>query len=220
MSAISADLSHLGAHLESGADVLGFPLSEEQAARLVAYLVLLERWNRVYNLTAVREPERMVGLHILDSMTALPYIRGTSVLDVGSGGGLPGLVLAILRPDLDVTVVDAVAKKMRFCQQVISELGLENASAVHSRVEQLNPCSLFATIISRAFSSISQFVSLTRTHLAKDGRLVAMKGQHPEHEILEAKLGDARVDCYPVAVPGVDAERHIVTIGFAVSPNE
>lgn len=220
MSAVPAEFSHLSAHLKSGADVLGFPLGDEQASRLIAYLVLLERWNRVYNLTAVREPERMVGLHILDSMTALPYIQGTAVLDVGSGGGLPGLVLAMLRPDLNVTVVDAVAKKMRFCQQVIGELGLENASAVHSRVEQLRPRALFQTIISRAFSSISQFVSLTRDHLEKDGRLIAMKGQHPEHEILDAKLGDARVDCYPVRVPGIDAERHIVTIRFAMSPNE
>jgi 16S rRNA (guanine527-N7)-methyltransferase len=182
------------------------------AAKLQAYLDLLARWNRVYNLTALRDPAQMRSHHLDDSLSVVPPLerhaagRPLRVLDVGSGGGLPGVVLAIAHPDWTVTCVDAVEKKARFVQQVALELGLPNLRAVHARVEQMPPAAA-DVVVSRAFASLPDFCAWTRRHLAEQGVWLAMKGRHPADEIA-ALPSDVQVfHVEPLQVPGLDAER-------------
>ena len=173
--------------LASGAAALGLTLSEGQREQLLAYLALLQKWNRVYNLTAVRDPQEMLTHHLLDSLTAVaPLLRHTGgrpakVLDVGSGGGLPGVVLAVCRPELEVSCVDTVGKKAAFIQQVAASLKLPNLQGLHARVETLpGPYDLIA---SRAFAALPDFVAWSRQALAPDGVWMAMKGKLPQAEI-------------------------------------
>ena len=182
------------------------------AARLQGYLDLLARWNRVYNLTALRDPAQMRSHHLDDSLSIVGPLerhaqgRPLMILDVGSGGGLPGVVLAIAHPDWTVTCVDAVAKKAGFVQQVALELGLPNLRSVHARVEQMPPASA-DVVVSRAFASLPDFCAWTRRHLAGQGVWLAMKGRHPAEEIaaLPAEVQVFHVE--PLQVPGLDAER-------------
>ncbi len=171
------------AQLTAGVAALGLALPDGAEARLLAYLALLDKWNRVYNLTAVRDAERMVSHHLLDSLAAVPYFKGEAVLDVGSGGGLPGIPLAIARPELQVTLIDSIAKKTAFLLQAKAELGLGNVSVVTSRVEDFRPEAQFDVITSRAFSDLKEFVTLTRHLLKPGGRWLAMKGLMPHEEI-------------------------------------
>ncbi len=189
---------------------LGVALTAEQQQQLEHYLDLLIKWNRVYNLTAIRDPERMVTHHILDSLSLLPFLSGVRVADLGSGAGLPGIPVALMRPDLEVVMVDSNIKKSRFIQQAVLELGLSNASVVHSRVERLSADPHFDMVVSRAFTSLSQFLLASRPLLRKGGRAVAMKGRWPEEEGAEVVEGFELEQVAAVTVPGIEAERHMV----------
>ena len=198
--------------LRDGIQALGLDIDEAKQAKLLDYAALLQKWNKTYNLTALRDPAQTVSHHLLDSLTLLPYIEhAQTMLDVGSGGGQPGIPTAICRPDLDITLLDANTKKTAFLQQAVIELGLSNVRVVSGRVEAVQD--LQADIItSRAFAELADFVNWT-AHLLKDGgRWVAMKGVYPEEEI--AKLPDTvaveRVEA--LHVPGLDAERHMVVL--------
>ncbi|NDP48080.1 MAG: 16S rRNA (guanine(527)-N(7))-methyltransferase RsmG [Sulfuriferula multivorans] len=206
--------------LAAGIAALGLALPEGAEAKLLAYLALLDKWNRVYNLTAVRDVERMVSHHVLDSLAAVPFFQGgcadtTRVLDVGSGGGLPGIPLAIARPELQVTLIDSIAKKTAFLLQAKAELGLPNVQVITGRVEDFQPESPFDVITSRAFSDLKEFVTLTRHLLAPSGHWLAMKGLMPHEEIVS--LPDwARVSAdHALAVPGLEASRHLIVLEHA-----
>lgn len=199
--------------LAAGAVALGVTISAADEEKLLSYLSLLDKWNRVYNLTAVRETERMVSHHLLDSLAIVPYVgTGRRVLDVGSGGGLPGIPLAIARPDLQVTLIDSVAKKTAFLLQAKAEMGLDNVTVVTGRVEAHQEAVGFNTITSRAFSDLKEFVTLTRHLLAPGGHWLAMKGLYPHEEI--AALPDwVRVSANPVlSIPHLDATRHLIIL--------
>jgi 16S rRNA (guanine527-N7)-methyltransferase len=198
--------------LAAGVAALGLALPDGGEAKLLAYLALLDKWNRVYNLTAVRDPGRMVSHHLLDSLAAVPYFEGDTVLDVGSGGGLPGIPLAIARPELQVTLIDSIAKKTAFLLQAKTELGLENLTVVTGRVEDYRPQTGFDIITSRAFSDLREFATLTRHLLNPGGRWLAMKGLTPHEEIV--MLPDwARVSAnIALAVPGLEASRHLIVL--------
>ncbi len=201
--------------LQAGAQTLGLALDVRQQVSLLAYLALIERWNRVYNLTAVRDPAQMLTQHLLDSLAILGPLRRhtagapTTLLDVGSGAGLPGVVLAIMAPELQVACVDAVAKKAGFIRQAGVELGLSNLEALHARVETLAP-RRWDLITSRAFASLVDFVSLTEAILAPGGVWLAMKGKHPQDEIDALPPGIEVFHVEPLQVPGLDAERCLV----------
>lgn len=190
---------------------LSLALSDEQQQQLEAYVALLAKWNHTYNLTAVREEERMVSYHLLDSLSLMPHLNGGSrLLDVGSGGGMPGIPAAIARPDLTVVLLDSNHKKTTFLRQAVIELKLSNVEVITGRVEQYQPEALFDRITSRAFSELAEFARLTKHLLAEQGQYVAMKGVYPYEEI--AQLPDWLVvsEVIPVHVPGLDAERHLV----------
>ncbi len=200
--------------LKSGAATLGLTLSDAQFEQLMGYLALIQKWNKVYNLTAVRDPQEMLSHHLLDSLTAVaPLVRHTQgqaakVLDVGSGGGLPGIVLAICRPELDVSCVDTVGKKAAFIQQVAVSLRLPNLRGIHARVESL--AGPFDVVCCRAFASLSDFVTWSRFALGQQGVWMAMKGKHPQAEI-DALPADVQVfHVEPLTVPGLDVERCMV----------
>ena len=198
--------------LRAGIAALGLSLPDGAEAKLLAYLALLDKWNRVYNLTAVRDAARMVSHHLLDSLAAVPYFQGGTVLDVGSGGGLPGIPLAIARPELQVTLIDSIAKKTAFLLQAKAELGLANLAVVTSRVEDFQPESGFDEITSRAFSDLKEFVLLTRHLLKPGGHWLAMKGLYPNEEIAVLPA-DVRVSAdHPLVVPGLDATRHLIAL--------
>lgn len=201
--------------LQAGAEQLQLQLRPRQADDLLRFLALLQRWNRTYNLTSVRDEAGMLTHHLLDCLAVLAPLHreqpaAARVLDVGSGGGLPGVVLALMRPDLDVHCVDPVGKKMAFVQQVAGELTLPNLSAWHARAEDLPPKPPFDVVVARAFSSLGQLVHVTRHLLAQGGRWMAMKGADPEQE--RAAL-PADIDVFHVEqlkVPGLDAQRCLV----------
>lgn len=183
-----------------------------QTQQLQHYLQLLQRWNKVYNLTAVRDPAQMQLLHLDDSLSVAPFIRGETCLDVGSGAGLPGIPLAIMQPERQFTLLDTNGKKTRFMQQAALELGLQNVRVVQARVEAWQPGKAFAAIISRAFASLHDFVSFTGTYLAEDGILYAMKGRYPHSELAELPAGWRVTAQHPLHVPGLDAERYLLEI--------
>jgi 16S rRNA (guanine527-N7)-methyltransferase len=196
--------------LRKGLQGLGLDLDESQTEQLLAYLDLLDRWNRAYNLTAVRDPLARVTRHLLDALSVLPWIGPGRLLDAGAGAGLPGIPLAIARPDIIVTLVDSAGKKVRFMNHVKRELRLENIQPVHARVESLEAGEPFGTVISRAFSSLAAFVAAVRHLCNGKTRLLAMKGRYPEDEILElpdwARVGSVE----KLAVPGLHEQRHLV----------
>ncbi|MDG1073689.1 MAG: 16S rRNA (guanine(527)-N(7))-methyltransferase RsmG [Methylophilaceae bacterium] len=202
-------MSELADKLAAGVVQMGLQISDEVQQQLLSYLALLDKWNKVYNLTAVREPLEMVTLHLLDSLSVLPYIKGPRLLDVGSGGGLPGIVLAICLPQLRVTTIDTVQKKTIFLRQVKGELGLDNLEVVHARVEAFET-EPFDQIISRAFAEIGLFIELTRHLMAKNGHWLAMKGVSPQHNL--ALLQGIKSTIHPLSVAGLQAERHLAII--------
>jgi 16S rRNA (guanine527-N7)-methyltransferase len=193
----------------------GAPLEPGGTAKLDAYLALLLKWNRTYNLTAIRDPERMVTHHVLDALAVLPHLPGLAtlrLLDVGSGGGVPGIPLAIARPGWRVVLLDSSHKKAAFLAQAVMELPLPNAEAVAARVEDYRPPAPFDVVISRAFSDLAAFARAALPHLAPGGRIVAMKGVFPDEEIAELPE-DVRVVATPaLRVPGLDAERHLIVM--------
>lgn len=211
------DTNSLRQPLVAAAQTLGLSLADTQIDQLLAYLDLIQKWNKVYNLTAVRDPQQMLVQHLIDSLSLLPALRrhaagqALRLMDVGSGGGLPGVVVAICEPAIDVTCVDAVGKKATFIKQVAAELGLSNLHGEHARVEQLE-APPFDLITSRAFASLLDFTTLTRRHLKPGAIWLAMKGQHPTEEIaaLHADLEVFHVE--QLQVPGLDAQRCLIWI--------
>ncbi|MCL2524427.1 MAG: 16S rRNA (guanine(527)-N(7))-methyltransferase RsmG [Betaproteobacteria bacterium] len=205
----------MSASLSAGLAALGLDLPAAAPERLLAFRDLLLKWNKTYNLTALRDPEEAIAYHLLDSLVILPHVGAGPLLDVGSGGGLPGLPLAIARPDLAVTLVDSVQKKASFLQQAAIELGLKNVTVYHARVEELR--GQYARITSRAFAELQPFVALTRHLLAPGGRWLAMKGVCPDGEIAALAADIAVAAALPLRVPGLDAERHLIILKEAGS---
>ena len=191
---------------------LGLEASGDGVDALARYVGLLARWNEAFNLVGPCSPEEMVARHVLDSLTALPYLAGTEVLDLGTGAGLPGIPLAVLAPHRRYTLLDSKGKKTRFVTQVISELKLQNGAVVQARVESFAPELPFDTVITRAFSSLEHFVQSCHHLAAAGGRLVAMKGRYPDEELEQLLQTVTAVEVSAVDVPGLDAERHIVII--------
>lgn len=211
------DRPALAAKLQHGNEILGLALEPATIERLLDYLALLAKWNAVYNLTAVRDPQQMVVQHLLDSLAIWPYfLQARQVLDVGAGGGLPGLVLAIcarqLRPEMKISLVDTVHKKTAFLTQVKSELGLANVTVHTARVEQLQAAMQFDVITSRAFADLADFVTWSSHLLADGGQFIAMKGQMPQAEIAALPSPWEVRDVRTLQVPGLHAERHLIFI--------
>lgn len=198
------------AKLEDGLLTLGLPASDEVMGRLLAYRDLLLKWNKVYNLTALRDPAQVLSHHILDSLAIHPWVQGKHLLDVGSGGGLPGIPLAIVLPAMQVHSVDAVQKKVSFQRQAAIELGLSNFASEHARVENLS--GQYDLIVSRAFSSLVDFTGLTRHLLAAHGTWLAMKGVVPDDEMQGLASGIQVTGVHRLSVPGLEAERHLITL--------
>ncbi|HNE61114.1 MAG: 16S rRNA (guanine(527)-N(7))-methyltransferase RsmG [Rubrivivax sp.] len=202
------------AALGAGAQALGLALDERQIDRLLAYLDLLLKWNRVYNLTALRDPADMLTHHVLDSLALIAPLRAHAggralrLLDVGSGGGLPGVVIAIGCPGIDVTCVDAVGKKAAFVQQVAGALGLANLHGQHGRVEAIT--GRFDVVTSRAFASLADFTAWSDGALAEGGVWLAMKGRRPDDEIAALPPAVTVFHVEPLTVPGLEAERCLV----------
>ena len=209
----------LGALLSEGVEELGLALSDAQLDKLLDYVALLAKWNAVYNLTAIRDPRQMLIQHILDSLSIVPHLASlgpSSVLDVGSGGGLPGIVLAIVLSDWTVTLNDIVHKKTAFQAQAKAELGLTNLSVVTGRVETLKPGvevpAKFDVIVSRAFAELADFVTLARHLVAGQGAIWAMKGVRPDGEIERLPAGSHAKQIIRLKVPSLEAERHLVEV--------
>lgn len=196
----------------SGLKSLNCQPDHAQLNQLKQYVELLNRWNKTYNLTSVREPKDMIPLHVFDSLVVADYLKGNSCLDVGSGGGLPTIPLAIMQPQRLFTALDTNGKKTRFIQQAVIELGLKNVSVIHDRVEKWQADSKFDAIISRAFSSIHDFVSASSVHLSKQGCFYAMKGQYPTAELQYLPQGFHLAASHQLNVPFVDGERHLLEI--------
>ena len=210
----------LRSRLAAAAQTLALGLNDQQLDQLIAYLQLLSKWNKVYNLTAVRDPEAMLTQHLVDSLSLIPPLRRHAagqplrLMDVGSGGGLPGVVIAICDSSIDVTCVDTVGKKAFFIAQVAAEIGLSNLHAEHSRVEQLKTAP-FDVITSRAFASLADFTEWTRMHLKPGAVWAAMKGQQPTEELAELRERAPDLSVFHVeqlTVPGLDAQRCLLWI--------
>src|SRR6201746_973045 len=213
--------------LNEGIEQLGIAVTDEQRQKLLDYVALLGKWNAVYNLTAIRDPRQMLIQHILDSLAIIPFLtRRTgpqSALDVGAGGGLPGIVMAIVLPEWQVTLNDIVHKKTAFQSQAKLQLGLANLSVVTGRVENLHPGvevpGLFDVIVSRAFAELSAFVTLARHLVAGNGRIWAMKGIRPDAEIARLPVGAKVCSIERLRVPMLDAERHLIEIEIGAAPH-
>lgn len=198
--------------LKKGIKTLDLDISEQQIDLLINYLHLLIKWNKAYNLTAVRKPLDMVNRHLLDSLSIVPYIQGKRIIDVGSGPGLPGIPLAVCYPELSVTTLDSNGKKTRFQQQVKTELALENLTIINDRVEncQFEP---FDQVISRAFASIEDMINWTHQLCKKEGVFLAMKGLYPEDELSALPDGFELKTCHRLQVPETEGERHLLVLG-------
>ncbi|MGN7726935.1 16S rRNA (guanine(527)-N(7))-methyltransferase RsmG [Luteimonas sp. 22616] len=204
----------LRAELVAGLATLG--LDAALAEPLLAYLALLDRWNRTYNLTAIRDPRAMVSLHLLDSLAMHPFVRDVGTLaDLGSGAGLPGIPLAIALPALQVTLVESNGKKARFLREAVRTLGLGNARVAESRAEALAQPGAFDAITARAMATLADLLAAGAHLLRPGGRLLAMKGVMPDDEIAALPAGWQVQATHPLAVPGLDAERHLVVVGRA-----
>ncbi|WP_409524330.1 16S rRNA (guanine(527)-N(7))-methyltransferase RsmG [Nitrincola sp. MINF-07-Sa-05] len=193
---------------------LGLDLSSQQQEQLLNYLALLVKWNKAFNLTAIRDPEQMIDRHLVDSLSIMPHVPAGRLLDVGSGAGLPGIPLAICRPDLQVTTLDSNGKKTRFQLQAKAELKLENLNVINSRVEQyqVDP---FDSIVSRAFASLRDMLEWTGHLCAESGVFLAMKGLYPEQELNDLPAGYVLKDSHRLDVPGTEGERHLLILGRA-----
>lgn len=209
----------LAVHLADGIASMGLVIPDKAQATLLDYLELLAKWNRAYNLTAIRDPLEMVDKHLLDSLSLLPHVADTPLLDVGAGAGLPGLVLAIVKQNaaphqgegvFSVTLVDAVAKKVRFMEHAIRTLRLNQARALHARIESME--GQYSQIASRAFASLADFLGLTRHLLAPGGRWLAMKGQIPHDELAKLPAWAEVVATPRLAAPAVLGERHLIIL--------
>lgn len=197
--------------LSEGSKALGLTLSEQQKNQLIAYMLILRRWNHVYNLTAIDQPEKMVIYHLLDSLSIVPNLQGERVIDVGTGGGLPGIPLSIMFPEKQFTLLDSVNKKTRFLLVAVAELGLKNVTVVNTRVEKfVDQC--FDTVVTRAFSSLELMLQLTGHLTQASGLFIAMKGKPLSNEEHNLPEGFVWLDEQILDVPGLDAERHLYRV--------
>ncbi len=201
--------------LASGLHALELQASHEALEALLAYRDLLARWNRVHNLTAVRDPKAMIVHHLLDSLSINSFLHGQSLLDMGSGAGLPGVPLALVNPKRCFTLLDANGKRVRFLRQVATEIGLENVAIVHDRVENFRPARFFDTIVSRAFASLGRFTSAAKPLLESTGHILAMKGRMSEDEVAEVPPDLFVQKVHKLQVPGLEGERHLIDLVFA-----
>lgn len=201
------------AEWDAALERLALAPDNEQQAHLQHYLSLLQRWNKVYNLTAVRDPQAMLAVHLWDSLSVVPHVQAAHCLDVGSGAGLPGIPLAIMQPEHHFTLLDSNGKKTRFIRQAVLELELKNVTVVQDRVEQWLPEQTFTAIISRAFAALRDFIESSAQHLQADGRLYAMKGRHPQTEIADLPANWTVLAAHDLHVPALDAERHLIELG-------
>lgn len=202
----------VGSPLAEGLAELGLSLSSAIQQRLHDYLLLIDKWNRVYNLTAVRDPQEMLTVHLLDSLSILPYVSARSLLDVGSGAGLPGIPLALARPDMHVTLLDSNQKKATFLRQAAIELGLTNTTVIGERIEDWHAESRFEWVVSRAFSSLPEFLEIAGRHCAANGTLAAMKGAYPDAELAQLPPGFRLRQVISLEVPGLNRARHLVLL--------
>lgn len=198
--------------LSQGLAALGVDIDPERSAKLLQFLELLEHWNRAYNLTAVREIDQMLPRHLLDSLSVTPYLQGGRILDIGTGAGLPGIPLAVARPDLHFVLLDSNAKKIRFVKQAIHELGLRNVETAHSSVERYHPPKPFNTLVARAVAAIPDMLNSCRHLCAPGSRVLAMKGVFPQEELAALDRGFRVRETVRLTVPGLDAERHLVIL--------
>ena len=204
----------LDTRIDEGLHALG--LTPEAHRAMQGHLELVAKWNRVHNLTSVREPEQMVTLHLLDSLSVLPHLgNATRVADIGSGAGFPGVPLAIARPELQVTLVESSHKKCSFLEQVKAELGLANVHVVCERVERWKPAERFDIVVSRAFAELADFVTQAAHLAAPGGRMLAMKGIYPYEEIARLPSGHRVAEVVELHVEGLDAKRHLVVLEAA-----
>lgn len=200
--------------LVKGLEALQLTLPEAVVDGLLAYLALLVKWNKAYNLTAVRDPQEMVTRHLLDSLAVVPHLPPGCIIDVGSGAGLPGIPLALVFPDRDFTLLDSNGKKTRFLVQVRAELGLANVTVVQQRVEQFHPETPFDCVITRAFASVADILTGSRHLLASNGQMMAMKGEVPAEELATLPEGYRLLEVIALRVPGLEQEqRHLLRIG-------
>ena len=197
--------------LQAGAEILGVALSDHESEQLLRFIELLSKWNRAYNLTALQDPLEMVERHLLDSLSVLAHLQGSRILDMGTGPGLPGIPLALLRPECDFVLLDSNGKKIRFVRQVKLELALENIQPIHARLEGYHPEKPFDTLIARAFTSLPRMLELTRGLWAPGGCLLAMKGTLPREELEQLPKG-LQVRCIPLHLPFTAAERHLIEL--------
>jgi 16S rRNA (guanine527-N7)-methyltransferase len=198
--------------LDEGLASLRLGMSEAARAQLLRYLELLQKWNRTYNLTAIREPGRLVSHHLLDCLTAIPHLPQGAAVDIGSGGGLPGVPLAIAQPDRLVTLLDSNHKKGAFLKQAVIECGVRNAEVHVGRAEEWAPATRFDVAVSRAFADLAGFVDAARALVRPGGVLAAMKGLYPDEELAQLPLGVALQQAMPLTVPGLKAARHLILL--------
>jgi 16S rRNA (guanine527-N7)-methyltransferase len=198
--------------LQRGIAELGLELDPGVPGKLLGHLELLDKWNRVHNLTSIRDAERAISVHLLDSLAVVPYVSGPRLLDAGSGAGFPGLPVALARPDLQVDLLDSNHKKCAFLRQAVAEAGAKNAKVVCERVEAYRPANLYDCILSRALADIAEIVALTEHLLAPGGVIAAMKGVHPFEEIERVPPGFRVRQVHALSVPGLGAERHLVLV--------
>lgn len=205
-------MSPSAALLRQGIAELGLVLPQSAAGRLLDYLVLLGKWNRVYNLTAIREQAKWVSHHLLDSLVVVPHLPGGRIVDVGSGAGLPGIPIALACPDRQVTLLDSNQKKGAFLTQSSTELALANVKVVIERAESFRPDTGYEIVISRAFSSIADFIRIAGHLCGPGGVLAAMKGMRPDAEIMQVPDSWKAETIIPLHVPGLGAQRHLVML--------
>lgn len=206
-------MSALRTQLDSLIAQTSLEVSERQREQLVGYVEMLNKWNKAYNLTSVREPSDMLVKHILDSIVVSPHLQGQRFIDVGTGPGLPGIPLAIMNPEMDFTLLDSLGKRIRFIKQVLHELKIENVTPVQSRVEEFQPQDKFDGVLSRAFASMLDMLEWCH-HLPKTqtGRFMALKGQLPQDEIEQLPEWCSVTDIKALQVPELEGERHLVIL--------
>jgi 16S rRNA (guanine527-N7)-methyltransferase len=206
----------LDSRLATGAASLGISLSAERRDKLLRFLALLHKWNRAYNLSGIDDPDKMLTRHLLDSLAALPYLRAERVLDVGTGPGLPGMVLALAEPQRQWVLLDSKGKKTRFLTQARIELGADNVEVVCGRAEDYRPERRFDAVISRALGSLAVLLRLTAHLRTARAEVIALKGAYPETELAELPTADLTADVHRLSVPGLAAERHLIVLKSSV----